>query len=185
MGQPRPSYLLCVLFTIIFSPFVEQHRWPFSFPADPEIYQRLADTTKDRQDLSNELSLASADASRWKFSYNLRYGATAQNGGLLECPYVYEFSKNHSTAWNNFSELQPMLELSHWHGLNSIPHSAIAELPSGFNILIGVHSGDIFSCATTLSRELGTHFSNRKVSLKTEQVTPGLTGCKKNCMRGD
>jgi hypothetical protein len=154
---------------ILLSRFVEERRWPFSYRADPAIYE----TAQANQN----------DAAKWRFSYNLRYAPRAANNSLLTCKFTLVLSPGQN-ALNLWSTLQPMLELAHWE---STPQSGQgkSETPfQGISILSGDNK-DATSCGTELGKEIGSAFPQAKISLRTYQVSPALVTCKNECVELD
>jgi len=179
--------LFLVLLTVVLSPFIEQHRWPFSYPTDPGVYERLSEVINDRNTINNKLTVANYDALRWRGAYNLRYETKAGNGSLLDCRFNLSLSHTPTTtgvlAFNLWSELSPILEFAHWQVVqNNVPRSNEAQLPLGFTISVGTDSGDIFACAAKLTQTIGSIFPSQKVDLRTKQVTPALLACKNECV---
>jgi hypothetical protein len=172
--------LFLVLATLVLSPFIEQRRWPFSYPADPSVIQQNNTLQSENSRLGSELSSARIDALKWRFSHNLRYGAKAQNGALLDCKFSLELSDGRD-AMNLWVLVQPMLELAHWLNLGG-DQAREVQLPKGFTILVGADSGDSFSCATVFARELGAIVQSQPINLRTNQVTPALLACKNECV---
>jgi hypothetical protein len=40
-GATKAALLFAILLSIILSPFIEQHHWPFSYPVDPSVMPRI------------------------------------------------------------------------------------------------------------------------------------------------
>jgi hypothetical protein len=168
---------LCLL-AIILSPFIEQRRWPFSYPSDPAVYAENAR-------LKTALQNAQSDAAKWRFSHNLRNGAIASNGERLECKFFLALSPNTGPAWNVWQALQPMLDLARWQAIPEDVQTRGLQLPHGITISVGVDAGSAFSCGTALSRVASDSFPSQNVTLKTNQVTAALVACKNECVELD
>jgi hypothetical protein len=175
---------LTILLALIFSPFIEQHRWPFSFPTDPAVYEQLGQTINAMNALEDKATIATQDAEKWRFSFNLRNETKDQDGRLLECPFsaVIAGGDMASGLWD---DLEPMLDLAHWHFLGSSVVQADIKLNAGFTILIGANSGNSLTCATALTRQLATIFSSQAIRMQANRVTPALANCKNECVEID
>jgi hypothetical protein len=175
---------LVILLALIFSPFIEQRRWPFSFPTDPAVYEQLEQAINERNELADKTTIATQDAAKWRLSSNLRSETKNQDGIRLECPYsaVIAGDDRASGLW---SDLEPMLDLAHWHFLGSSVVQADIKLNAGFTILIGADSGNPLTCATALTRELAEMFSSQVTRMQANRVTPALANCKNECVEID
>jgi hypothetical protein len=175
---------LVILLALIFSPFVEQHRWPFSFPSDPAVYEQLNQALNEKNELANKATIASQDATKWRFSFNLRNETKNQNGGQLECPFSAVIAGG-DVASELWGDLGPMLDLAHWQSLGSSVAPTDTKLNSGFTILIGADSGNPLTCATALTRQLATIYSSQAIRMQANRVTPALANCKNECVEID
>jgi len=151
---------------IILSKFIEQRRWPFSYPADPVVYAENAQLR--------------SDATKWRAAHNLRYGARAGNGSLLTCQFSLAVGPSGRNSWNIWSNLQSVLDLAHWQSVGGTAQRPEIQLPHGITILVGTENGDAFVCATALSQAVSEIFP--PVSLKLDQVTAALVACKNECV---
>jgi hypothetical protein len=186
-ARSRNTWLgLCLttLLALIFSPFIEQHRWPFSFPTDPAIYEQLSQTINEVNALEDKAAIATHDAEKWRFSFNLRNDTKNQDGRLLECPFSAVIAGG-DVASGLWDDLEPMLDLAHWHFLGRSVAQADIKLNAGFTILIGADSGNPLTCATALTRELATVFSSQATRMQASRVTPALANCKNECVEID
>jgi hypothetical protein len=168
--------IFLILQSIILSRFVEDRRWPFSYPADPAIY------TENNQ-LKAAAQASQQDAARWRFSFGLRYGAKAANGSLLDCKFSLVLSRGApagSPAWNIWVALQPMLELARWVNLPTSIRAS--DFPfQGITVISGDNK-DASNCASFLGKALGEAFPQSRISVRTNQVSPVLTECKSECV---
>jgi hypothetical protein len=181
-AQSRMTWLgmiVLALATIILSPFIEQHRWPFSYAADPAIY------TENTQ-LKAVAKANQQDAAKWRFAFNLRYGPKATNGSLLDCKFSLVLSRGGpagSGAWNLWGALQPMLELAHWVNLPTSVRPS--DFPfQGISVLSGDNK-DASNCAAFLGKALGEAFPQSHISVRTNQTAPILEECKNQCVELD
>ena len=161
------------LFSLILSPFVEQHRWPFSYPADPTVAE--ANTQLKSLATANQ-----NDAAKWRFSYFLRCSPRSSNNGLVACKFALTLSSGQN-AWNLWGVLQPMLELSHWENL-PLPNEARAETPFEN---IEVTTGDNVNarnCGTQLAKALGQAFPQKQISFRSDQTSQTLQACNNECV---
>lgn len=170
------TLIAILLVALTLSPFVEQRRWPFSYPADPAIIA-------ENDSLKREANELRSDAYRWRFSYGLRYAPRADDNSLIECKYSLVLSSGDS-AWSLWGTLQPMLELAHWKNL-AIPNQGRAETPfRGIKIFAGDDNEGI-RCAQSLAKSIGEAFPDKQVTLRTSQASPTLAACNSECVELD
>jgi hypothetical protein len=175
---------LVILLALIFSPFIEQRRWPFSFPTDPAVYEQLNQAINERNELADKATIATQDAAKWKFSFNLRSETKNQDGSRVECPFSAVIAGG-DVASGLWGDLEPMLDLAHWRFLGSNVVQADTKINAGFTILIGADSGNPLTCATALTRELATIFSSQATRMRANRVTSALADCKNECVEID
>jgi hypothetical protein len=150
--------MLLLFLTMIFSRFFEEHRWPFSYPANPSIYTENSNLRAlAYRRLNEKRHLA---ASCW-----LSCGPKAANGALLDCKFSLVLSRGGpagSSAWRVWTALQPMLELAHWV---NIPTSVrTPEFPfEGISVLSGDNK-DASNCAAFLGKALGEAFPQSHIT---------------------
>jgi hypothetical protein len=180
--------------TLILSRFVEERRWPFSFPADPQVYKendqlKSALLTQEKQLKAellvqeNQLGNTKVDADKWRFANRLRNNISATIIGNTSCTVALGLSKGNGPAiW---AWLQPMLDAAHWEIASSnVPGISNTEFPPGITILVGTNSGKAFICATALAATL-REFTNYRPSAEVNQVTPALIACNNECVELD
>ncbi len=169
------NWIVAVFFTfwvaLILSPFIEQQRWPFSFP-DPQL-------AAENQRLVGELASARIDAQYFHFAYNLRNGARASNGERLSCSFTLGVAQD-SASQHLWGRVQPLLDFAHWNQ-NSTPIDPSQVTGSGVSILVGSAKSDAFVCGTSLARELRNTFGVNPQVL-TDQTTPALVACEFKCL---
>lgn len=132
--------------------------------------------------------LALDDGQKWRFSESLRKAAVAQNGELISCEFALGVSRPlQQFVWGVWTELQPMLDLAWWrHAASGDLGLGERQFPAGFTILAGADKGPAFICAAALGRALqDTLAPSTPVTVRTNQVTEALTGCKNNCVELD
>lgn len=148
--------LLVLLFGLILSPFIEQRRWPFSYPADPAIY-----TENDA--LKSELGREKELATKWRFSSGLRQGN--QN-----CQYQLEWSQKANSVATFWREL---FVATGWTGTGK---PTTSPTQSG----ITIRSKDTLAstqCAELVQRELSEFYPNPPSKIVPHQQTEFLTSC--------
>lgn len=160
------TVLFLLIQSLILSKFVEQRRWPFSYPADPAVYA--------------ENKESKPDALRWRAAINLRNGAKAQNGERLTCKYGLSLTGGGGAAFQLWTELQPVLDLAHWDYVPGASEYPDVQLPHGLTILIGGEAPNLMSCATALSNALSDIVPSAPI--KTKQNTRGLVVCNYECV---
>jgi hypothetical protein len=153
--------MFLVLQTLILSPFIEQRRWPFSYPADPAIY---AEKTR----LENAIAKANGAAVRekeladkWRFATILR-----QLG--KECRYQSQYTYK---AQGVIDFWQALFRASGWIG-DAGPPSGVMQPGITIRVL-----GDHSQCAEILQRALGDIYPNPSSKIVTNQQTSFLSAC--------
>ncbi len=96
-GATKATLLLVVLISIFFSPFIEQHRWPSSYPTDASIIKERDDAISERTELANKLAEANPLASNWRFVSTLWLGSRT-NAGPPECKFQIIYSSRSANA---------------------------------------------------------------------------------------
>ena len=162
--------------TLIFSPFIEQRRWPFSYPADPSV---LAENDQLKKlETSNQ-----QDAAKWRFAYYLRYEPRSENNGMITCKFSLILSPG-DAAWNTWRAVQPMLELAHWDNL-ALPNQSRSEVPFQRIDVLSGDNKEAASCAAALGKAIGGAFPQLSVSVRASQTSPTLVSCKNECVELD
>ena len=170
--------LLSVLLTIILSPFIEQRRWPFSYPADPQVE---ADNTYLKEQIrtdANTLQLATQKkdaligvekelADKWRF-------ATALRRATGPCGYQMQVTSRASSTIGFWSEL---LQYGGWTeraggvALAPVPGS----IPSGITIRTKGDAGISAQCAGVLQRALTDIYPNPPSKIANNQQSDFLS----------
>ncbi len=137
---------------------------------------------------SKSTFLALDDGQKWRFSEALRKAAVAENGERINCEFVLGLSRPlQQFVWGVWTELEPMLDLSGWrHAPSGDLGLSQLQFPAGFTILAGADKGPAFNCAAALGRALqDTLASGTPVTVRPNQVTEALSGCKNKCVELD
>jgi hypothetical protein len=155
--------LFLVLQTLILSPFVEQHRWPFSYPADPTVYaERLRLETALNQ-ANGTMAREKELADKWRFVAVLR---SLRN----ECRFHADVSRKARATLPFWEEL---LHVSGWIGVAGGAQDDL-QLPAGITIRI---PGNNSACAGTLQRALSDIYPNPSSKIAVNQQTAFLGSC--------
>jgi hypothetical protein len=166
-SAPTKAALLCaVLVAVILSPFVEQQRWPFSYPSDPKIYVDN-DTLRNKiNQQSGEIGTERELANRWRFSSGLR------KGGLV-CEYLLQWSAKDNSVAEFWREL---FTATGWPG-----GSAPASTPIQQGITIREKDTTASTeCGEAIQRELSELYPNPPAKIVRHQQTEFL---EKSCTR--
>lgn len=161
----RLGLLLMVLLSLILSPFVERHRWPFSFPSDPQVYQDKSSLEQQLNDQKGKTSREKELADKWRFSKSLRDA----NAG--ECHYQLVGARGAQSTLSFWHEL---LRNGGWIGDGRGPINLDLIQP-GITLRI---SGDVSACATILQRVLTDFYSNPPAKIAPNQQT----NCGRDCV---
>ena len=127
----KASLLLAILISIISSPFIEQHRWPFSYPVDPSI---ISDNSRLKVDINNtkeSLGREKELADKWRFAQELWSDSQIGDDPRGGCRYMVRASsdKNFIDVW------YPTLHASGFHMINH--EAANVPIPPGITIRHG------------------------------------------------
>ncbi len=168
-----------ILLTVILCPFIEQHRWPFSYPADPQLSAeniRLKDQIRqDASDLATAIGKKTSAvatekelADKWRFSSVLRRGGT--------CGYQMRMTSKASSTGGFWSEL---LQYGGWNeragGVALAP--APGSVSSGITIRVKGETGVSTQCAGDLQRALSDIYPNPASRVVTNQQSDFLSAC--------
>jgi hypothetical protein len=108
----RFGMLALALETLILSRFIEQHRWPFSYPADPSV---LADNAQLHSQIDNVTSAFGKEkelADKWRFASEL-WRNSQTNAGPPECKYQIQYTPRFANVVPTF--WRDMLQSAGWH----------------------------------------------------------------------
>jgi hypothetical protein len=163
--------------TLILSRFVEQHRWPFSYQADPRIYA-------ENERLKQQDEQTKLDAAKYRFAYDLKIaGPKAANGERITCDFSLSLSSG-PMAWNAWGALAPLLDMAGWQNVSNGASNRLDQPFNGITILSG-DAAKSSGCAMALGKALGEVFAPGHVSLRTNQISPILDSCKNECVELD
>jgi hypothetical protein len=161
--------LFLVLQTLILSPFVEQHRWPFSYPTDPAIYAEKSTLVTVLNQTKGVVAQETELANKWRFAKRL--GDARGLDAKEACHYQLAVTpkvQSSTTFWNE------LLRYGGWIADRQGPTNS-ALIQPGITLRI---SGDEFDCATTLQRILTDIYSNPPSKIAPNQQT----NCGKDCV---
>lgn len=167
----KASLLFAALTLMILSPFIEQHRWPFSYPIDPEVYAKVTDLENALNASKHSVSIEKDSADKWRFGHTLRLSPFA-------CKYKLQFGP---TARNNAALRDFWLEIfrsSGWIGdLNSMTNEAI---PDGITLRV---AGKQTDCAELIQGALNSIYPNPSAKIIPSQQSPYLAVCGDQCVQ--
>jgi len=162
--------LFLVLETLILSPFFEQHRWPFSYPADPAVYTQIDSLKNELARRNSAFGPEKESADKWRFSSVLR-----QSG--LNCQYKLEWSPRANSVAAFWREL---FVATGWPG-SSEPTTS----PTQYGITIRAKDDPASTqCAEVIQRELSDFYPNPAAKIILHQQTEFLNSCgRNNCVQ--
>ncbi len=186
----KASLLFAILISIILSPYVEQHRWPFSYPADPAI--EAENTTLKEQarrdavmaaatinQKNNEIAIANEAANKWKFSSRLR--AVSIEGNNSRC--TYQFVPDTKTR-RMFVFWEELFRAGDWKGNVSNNDALDGTIQYGITIRAGAISTIGFRCGSELQKALTDIYPNPPARFVADQTTEFLKTCgPQNCVQ--
>jgi hypothetical protein len=157
----RFGMLFLVLETLILSPFIEQRRWPFSYPADPTVY---AEKSRLEGALTQAIGAAGREkelADKWRFATTIK-----QLG--RECRYQVRFSDRAFGAIDSWNQL---FQMGGWIGEATRLSGAMQP-----GIILRI-SNENSPCAAALQRALADIYPNPPSRISINQQTPFLGSC--------
>jgi len=191
-GATKATLLLVVLISIFFSPFIEQHRWPFSYPTDASIIKERDDAISERTELANKLAEANPLASNWRFVSTLWLGSRT-NAGPAECKFQIIYSSRSANA-----VLQiwlPLLRSSGWsadsyaQSDNTLPPGITIRSSTNATALDrgGSQPAPSFQCASALQKAISDFYIYPHPPAKfiTNKSTVFLDKCPRECVQID
>ncbi len=191
-GATKAALLLAVLVSIILSPFVEQHRWPFSYPIDASIIKERDDAVKEQTELANKLQEANPLANNWRFVSTLWLGSQT-NAGPPECKFQIIYASRSTNAVMQF--WQPLLRSSGWAAESLIQSDN--TLPPGITIRSSANgtvsdrgsSSPVpsFQCASALQKAISDFYvyPHPPARLITNQSAAFIDKCPRECVEID
>jgi hypothetical protein len=175
--------IVLVFVGLMLSPFIEQHRWPFSFPADPQVYNEIETLKRNFSESQNTAQKANNDARMWNSAYNLRHGALLSNGAWATCSFVSVIPQQ-SRGIGRWMFLQPILDMAHW---GQIARNNNTEIQLNYQEGITIRAADnqiAIVCAKALGRTLNDLFGSG-VTVLINQSNSILEDCKNECVEMD
>lgn len=183
----------CLLLAIVFSPFIEEGRWPFANwfalvnkAAKEAQKETLVEAPSQRDAAGREFDSAQnlspilrlTDAKRWRFISSFSDWPPNPNGP----PHCYAWvavepkSESATALW---AELSPLLIHSNWKLTVGWEYRPFFN--NGITILSGPGTGDPFVCGTRLTESLQNQ-TPALISMHNNQVTTTLEKCKYECV---
>jgi hypothetical protein len=150
--------IFLVLATIVMSPFIEQHRWPFSYPIKPEILEENNNLKNQTGRMNSTISIEKELADRWRFSNALRQSQ-------LNCQYELEWSPRANTTATFWREL---FIATGWTGSSKqMPVPTVAG-KDGITIRSKDNPASV-QCAEIIQRELTEFYPNPPAKIASHQ----------------
>lgn len=161
-GRATWAFVLFLVFqAFLFAPFVEQHRWPFSYPADPETLSENGKMKSQLNTANSQLSAEKSLADRWRFAKLLRDSHSGT------CAYRLSAAPKTQSAQSFWGELlsgggwvlQPGYRVGGMFGptVDPNPQTSAALIQPGITLRI---KGEASPCATVLQRALTDLYPN-------------------------
>jgi hypothetical protein len=148
------------------SPFIEQRRWPFSYPVDPSISQENNDLKDQLNGKSATISREKELADKWRFSSALRDSG-------LNCQYLLEWTPKAASVARFWREL---FVATGWSG----DSRQVTINQSEVKFLISLRAKDnpaSTQCAEVIQRELSHLYSNPPSKIFPKQQSKFLDSC--------
>jgi len=161
--------LFLVLETLILLRFLEERRWPFSYPADPAIVAENSALKSALDKSSDSLSREKGLADKWRFVSSMR-----QNGA---CTFRLQLTRKTAGGLIFWLEL---LRFGGWNG--DAEDSGPSVTQPGITIRTTDDAGSS-RCAGTLQRALSDVYPNPPSRITFNQQTDFLTLCKHDCVQ--
>jgi hypothetical protein len=155
--------------TFILSRFVEEHRWPFSYPADPAVITENNNLKNQMNNNNAAISREKEFADKWRFAKRLRDTRGLDAKEL--CHYQLAVTPKLQSSTMFWHEL---LRYGGWVADRQGPTNS-ALIQPGITLRI---FGDELDCATTLQRVLTDIYPNPPSKIAPNQQT----SCGKDCV---
>jgi hypothetical protein len=165
--------LALAVLTLILSPFIEQHRWPFSYPADPKIEQENNQLKSDLNTTRGQLGAERDFADRWRITHALR----TQRGCRYE---LHVGSRGASTA----SFWDELFQAGRWNGTR-VTAGTDDMIPTGVFFRVGSPRSAAAACAVFATSQMTPYYTNPSLKVLVDQQTPYLLGCGDDCIQID
>ena len=168
-AQSRTTWgfmIFLVLNVLIFSRFIEEHRWPFSYPADPATIAENAKLKNDRLNVNAAFFREKELADKWRFTSVIR-----QVGA---CQYQIQVSQR---AFSTINFWQELFRAGGWNGV-ATPQSGLMQ--PGITLRIG---SDGSPCAAALQRAFTDIYPSPPSRIAPNQQTGFLGSCGEGCVQ--
>jgi hypothetical protein len=156
--------LLAALASIILSPFIEQQRWPFSYPVDPAIISENADLKNTVADMRSQRAGLNFLVNKWKFIHELR-----DSMGDAQCQYYLNPTPgsrpNAEVFW------QEQLRDAGWRG--SITGAQSGTMPPGITVRVPDENGPAYRCGGAVQKALSDIYPTPPAKLVVSQTNCG------------
>ncbi len=161
--------LFLVLQTLVLSPFIEQHRWPFSYPSDPAVLTENNDLKNQINQKNGAIGREKELADKWRFSSALRDSG-------LNCQYLLEWTPKAASVAQFWREL---FIATGWPGASKqVP---IHQTEVKFLISISPKDDPASTqCAEVIQRQLSQLYSNPPSKILPRQQSNFLNSCDRN-----
>jgi hypothetical protein len=158
--------LFLVVQTLVFSRFVEERRWPFSYPTDPQVYRDMDSAKQELNDQKRLTGQEKESADKWRFVKELK---DASSSGI--CHYQLVTTANARSVREFWDEL---LQHGEWIGDGNAPSNS-AVIQPGITLRI---PGENSFCASAFQRAATDFYSNPPTKIATNQANT----CGKDCV---
>ncbi len=151
--------------TLVLSRFVEQHRWPFSYPIDDSVINENTELKRNQNDLANRLTTANDLATKWRFIHELRYFV----GDAGACHYYVNPTTKTKTAARRWHE---QLNDADWNG--SVTSGAQdGTMPLGITLRVPDATGLAHVCGSALQKAMSDIYPIPEAKLIVTQTNCG------------
>jgi hypothetical protein len=164
--------LALVLQTLVLSRFVEEHRWPFSYPADPKISDENNSLKSQINTLRGDIGREKEAADKWRVTHALRSNQS--------CKFELHMGPKAGSVTDFWDEL---FRAGGWTGPSPLHLPSDAAMPLGVTMRVGKKDGYGASCADFAQTLFNQYYGNPPTKVFYDQQSPYLSSCGDNCVQ--
>jgi len=157
--------------TLVLSPFIEQRRWPFSYPADPKVIEQNDALKNELDRLRSALTAEKEFADEWRVTHALRSHPT--------CNYELHIGPKAASVTDFWDEL---FRSGGWTGERPRQFPADDSMPIGVFMRAGNENSAGAKCATFAQSLFSQYYSNPPTKVIFNQQSPYLSACGERCV---
>lgn len=168
----RFGMLALVLEMLVLSPFIEQRRWPFSYPADPKVIQQNNDLTNELNRMKGTLGAEKELADKWRVTHALR--------SQPACNYELHIGSKAVSVVYFWNEL---FRSGGWTREHPYQFSTDDLMPTGIFMRVGNENGAGAKCAAFAQSLFSEYYPNPPTKVIANQQSPYLSTCGDRCVQ--